>query len=264
MTDTKTPTPGRFVWFDVMSKDAPRTADFLMQLFGWTLEERHLGDYGQYRLLQHGDRGLGGVVPLEHAPPEVPSHWMAYVAVDDCQAACERAKAAGGAVCVPPMTIPGVGTFAVLTDPDGGAISPIALEPSADGTDPNPPHPAPEGEIGWVELHAKDPARAKAFYSEVFGWEWREQDMGPMGTYHVIRVGDLEVGGCMQLPPGAEGPQAWMHYVNVGDVDAMHTKASGLGASTFVPPMDIPGVGRFCVLADPTGAAFALVRSTAS
>lgn len=78
-----------------MSKDAERTSRFLTELFGWSLDERHMGAHGTYRMLMQGDRGLGGIVPLEHAPPEVPSHWIAYVAVDDCAATRERAQAAG-------------------------------------------------------------------------------------------------------------------------------------------------------------------------
>jgi predicted enzyme related to lactoylglutathione lyase len=42
-------------------------------------------------------------------------------------------------------------------------------------------------------------------------------------------------------------------------VDATAQKAASLGAKTFVPPMDIPGTGRFAVFADPQGAPFAIV-----
>ena len=44
------------------------------------------------------------------------------------------------------------------------------------------------------------------------------------------------------------------------DVDADTQKAVGLGAMVAVEPHDIPGTGRFSILADPQGAVFALFQ----
>jgi predicted enzyme related to lactoylglutathione lyase len=41
----------------------------------------------------------------------------------------------------------------------------------------------------------------------------------------------------------------------VGDADRTAARASELGGSVLLPPMDI-AVGRFTILADPQGAAF--------
>jgi predicted enzyme related to lactoylglutathione lyase len=64
----------------------------------------------------------------------------------------------------------------------------------------------------------------------------------------------------MPMPPGVGAPSHWLAYFSVADVDAAHAKAASLGANTHVPPMDIPGVARFAVLADPQGATFAIVK----
>ena len=56
------------------------------------------------------------------------------------------------------------------------------------------------------------------------------------------------------------GRSHWLPYFAVTSVDAAATKAGTLGATTFVPPTDIPGTGRFAVLADPLGATFAIVK----
>ena len=64
----------------------------------------------------------------------------------------------------------------------------------------------------------------------------------------------------MAMPPGAPMPAHWLPYFASVDVDATVKKAGSLGAQTFVPPMDIPGVGRFAVLADPQGASFAVIK----
>jgi uncharacterized protein len=55
-------------------------------------------------------------------------------------------------------------------------------------------------------------------------------------------------------------PPHWMVYFQTTDVDATANKAKSLGANLLVPPMDIPNVGRFSVIADPQGAAFALYK----
>ncbi|MCU0313376.1 MAG: hypothetical protein MUC84_04860, partial [Solirubrobacteraceae bacterium] len=64
----------------------------------------------------------------EEWPPEVPAHWMVYVAVEDCDAACAQARELGGTVSVEPHDIP-VGRFAVLGDPQGAFFSVIAMAP---------------------------------------------------------------------------------------------------------------------------------------
>ena len=58
---------------------------------------------------------------------DVPSNWMIYFAVDDCDAAAEKAQRAGANVLMPPSDIPDVGRFSVLTDPQGAAFAMIKL-----------------------------------------------------------------------------------------------------------------------------------------
>jgi hypothetical protein len=61
-------------------------------------------------------------------PPDVPSHWMVYIAVEDCDAAAARVESLGGAVMVPPNDIP-PGRMAVCNDPQGAVFSIIELNP---------------------------------------------------------------------------------------------------------------------------------------
>jgi predicted enzyme related to lactoylglutathione lyase len=62
------------------------------------------------------------------APPEVPSYWLPYFAVDDCDATVAQAQSGGATVFLPPMDYPGVGRFSVLADPQGAVFSVIKLE----------------------------------------------------------------------------------------------------------------------------------------
>lgn len=53
-----------------------------------------------------------------------------------------------------------------------------------------------------------------------------------------------------------------MGYIGVEDVDAYAARVKESGGSILRPPDDIPGVGRFAVLADPDGAVFMLFKGS--
>jgi len=82
-------------------------------------------------------------------------------------------------------------------------------------------------------------------------------------VYNEIHVDGKEtgVGGMFQM--GAEfgeTPSHWMPYVAVDDVDAKAKQVAELGGKICVPPSDIPNVGRFCIITDPTGATLSLIK----
>src|SRR6201988_1962592 len=108
-----------------------------------------------------------------------------------------------------------------------------------------------------VELNTTDVAKAKAFYGKLFDWTLEDVQMGPAGTYTMIKVGEGTGGGIMKHPvPGA--PSAWLAYVLVDDVAAATKKAKSLGATVMKDVTPVMEMGSFSVLTDPTGAAFAL------
>ncbi len=251
------PSTGRFVWYDLMTSDVTKAAQFYQDLFGWKLVEQDMGECGKYQMIHQGDVAIGGMMALD--PSEgIPPHWIAYATVEDVDKACERAVALGGAVKYPAMDIPEVGRFAMISDSHGACISPFSFSGEAPSESQGMPAP---GMFCWTELMASDPEEAKRFYGEIFGWGFGEMDMGTLGVYSVLKRGEVGCGGIMQLPPDAPHPSHWMNYVAAENVDEVAAKAQELGGQIFVPPSDIPGVGRFSVLADPTGAIFALFRS---
>jgi len=248
--------PGQFCWHDLMTKD-PETAErYYGELFGWTVNPIDMGEFGTYRMLHAGGREFGGIVEL---PPdaEAPSHWIGYVTVDDVDAALERAAAGGGRVCVPGTDIPNVGRFGVVADPQGAVISPFR---SLHGEPPDPEGPPPPGTICWNELLTTDDAGARAFYDELFGWKARDVDMGEAGVYTLCKRGDRDAGGIMQMPPEADAPPHWLPYVAVENADAAAGRIADLGGTIQCPPTDVPGIGRFAVGREPTGAGFAVFQ----
>ena len=171
--------------------------------------------------------------------------------VEDLDATVEKVKASGGSILAGPMEIPEVGRFAGIRDPHGAVVS--AFQPGGEAT-------IPEGIFVWDELLTPDVDASKRFYADVFGWSARDAEMGE-GTYTIFMTGDADRAGCMQIQPGMEAPPSWTTYVGTGDVDASAQKAKELGGTLIVEPMDIPGdVGRFAIVADPTGAVFGLYK----
>ncbi len=119
------------------------------------------------------------------------------------------------------------------------------------------------GRFVWSELMTPDTKGAERFYSSVVGWKPEPYGGNPGVHYTVWKTGEEGIGGMMELTPemkAAGVPPNWMVYVGVRDADGTVAKAQSLGAKVEVPPQDIPEVGRFAVLTDPQGAAFAILQ----
>lgn len=116
----------------------------------------------------------------------------------------------------------------------------------------------------WYDLMTTDPQAALAFYGAVVGWT--SELMDNSGTpYHLLMAGGVPAGGLMAIPIEAAGARpVWMGYVGVEDVDAAADSIRQAGGAVHHAPQDIPGVGRFAVVADPQGAAFQLFKGVPS
>jgi predicted enzyme related to lactoylglutathione lyase len=120
------------------------------------------------------------------------------------------------------------------------------------------------GRFVWHELLTTDPKGAIAFYTEVIGWktELYPDSQGPE-PYTMWVSGQGSMGGVFTLPEEARkmgAPPHWMGHVQVDDVDATVAKVKAKGGNVFVPPQDIPKVGRFSVIADPQGASLSVFQ----
>jgi predicted enzyme related to lactoylglutathione lyase len=111
-----------------------------------------------------------------------------------------------------------------------------------------------EAKFVWHELMTVDPVAAKEFYGKVFGWTWRDDDLGDMGTYTLWFAGGKHVAGMMAVDKGHGFPSQWYGYATVPDVDEATRRAEAQGAKVFVKPNDVPNVGRTALFADLQGA----------
>ncbi len=114
-----------------------------------------------------------------------------------------------------------------------------------------------------VELNTNDYAKARTFYGALFDWKLEEMPM-PTGKYTMIGVGDDGTGGGIQQQPTPGAPSAWMPYVLVDDVKASTDKAKSLGGTVLMGVTEIPTMGSFSVIQDPTGAVLGLWQSQRS
>ena len=118
------------------------------------------------------------------------------------------------------------------------------------------------GRFQWYELMTTDPDAAQVFYSGVLGWGTRDSAVPEM-KYTQFIAGETPVAGLMAIPEQARkagAPPGWMGYVGADDVDRTAEQVKRLGGSVLMPPADIPGVGRFAVVADSQSARFALLK----
>jgi uncharacterized protein len=112
-----------------------------------------------------------------------------------------------------------------------------------------------------VELHTNDLARARQFYTSLFGWKLQDTPMpGNAGTYTMIDVGG-GTGGGMMLNQAPGTPSHWLAYVGVDDINASTKKARELGAKVIVDVMEVGEFGWMSVITDPTGATVAMWKS---
>jgi len=247
----------RFVWYELMTSDAPAAEAFYRSVIGWQTADAGMPGM-RYTILSAGTSGIAGLMalPAEATAGGVPPNWTGYIGVADVDAMAARVREAGGAVHHPPEDIPGVGRFAVVADPDGAVF--CLFKGNMDEQPPQPPAGTP-GTIGWHELYAGDLDRVWAFYSALFGWTKAEAiDMGEMGVYQLFGAGGDAIGGMMKRPP--EVPQAcWLYYVNVDAIDAAAGRVTAAGGRIVSGPMEVPGGSWIVQCLDPQGAMFAMV-----
>jgi predicted enzyme related to lactoylglutathione lyase len=259
-TETQTLAPGTFCWVDLFTTDTAAARKFYGTLFHWQAND--MG--GNYSMMKLNDKMAGGIteLPAELRQNRVPPHWLSYVQVTDAEQIAQKAASLGGTVLRPVADMGGFGRMAVLRDPAGAAFA--LWQPANPKSDAiyNVP-----GALCWNELLTTDTAVATKFYTGLFGWTTKEMALhnAPNGAknYTTFEVNGRGNGGMLALPEDVKQmgvPSHWLPYFTVADTDNTVVRAKELGAQVHVPPTDIPGVGRFAVLADPQGAGFCILK----
>jgi predicted enzyme related to lactoylglutathione lyase len=265
--------PGVPCWVDTSQPDPGAAVDFYRGLFGWELEDvMPSGSDTQYFIgrLHGADAAAIGSIP--EGAPQI-ALWNTYVAVASADDAAATVRDAGGSVVMEPFDVMSAGRMAVCADPEGAVFSLWQAGDMPGATVVNE-----AGSLNFNGLATRDVAAAKRFYGSVFGWTTLDLG-GGMEMWTLPGYGDdlerdnpeirkmvAESGGPSGFedvvasinPIGADQPDTPAHWsvtFAVDDAEATAAKASELGGTVVVPPLDAPWV-RMTVISDPGGATF--------
>jgi uncharacterized protein len=251
---------GRVVWHDHNTTDLESAKRFYGELFAWSIKSE-----GQWHFIYSGnDQQHFGTINKLDAKHNIPSHWVPYIAVENIDAAIGAATKAGGKIQMGKTAAGKTGHFSYVADPQGAVFALWQYGPEGNGPKAELDGPPPLGHFCWDELLTSDPDAAEKFYKSVIGFQTQHMEMPGMRytlwERNVMRPDGKprQGGGMMKMPPGVPHP-FWLSYVYVSDCDQSAEKAKKLGAQIMAPPMDIPNVGRFASLLDPTMASIAIL-----
>ncbi|NOT60981.1 MAG: VOC family protein [Acidobacteria bacterium] len=249
---------GHFCWFELGTSDQAAAKNFYGSLFGWTYRDNSMGEgMGDYTTFLLDGKEVGAayqLTPEMHAG--IPPHWMPYVAVEDADAVAAKVLELGGKALCPNMDIWDFGRMGMFQDPNDATFSVWQPKTHLGADVVNATHA-----VGWTELATRDTGKAKAFYTNLFGWQIKDGKVGEMEYNEVYNAG-APIGGIMPMEgPQWDGiPSNWSIYFVVTDCEASANQAASLGATVCVPPTAIPNVGKFSVIADPQGAMFQIIQ----
>lgn len=250
--------PGDFCWAEVATVGAAKTKAFYSELFGWKHLDKPAGPMGTYTICQLSGKDVCGFYELSSDMQKmgVPPHWMSYVLVASADQATAKAKKLGATLLQGPFDVMDLGRMAILKDPTGATFS-LWQAKAHTGTGAVGVNGIP----GWFELATKGVEKAEAFYVGLFGWTIKKSDMGGQVYREISNGGTAPMGGMMELKAEhGPVPPHWLIYFPVDDCNRDVKRVQNLGGRVLLPPMDIPTVGRFSVLQDPAGAAFAIIQ----
>jgi predicted enzyme related to lactoylglutathione lyase len=109
-----------FVHVELNTTDVDKAKAFYGKLFNWQMEDMPMGNGEAYTMIKVGNGTGGGL--MKHPVPGAPSAWLAYVEVDDINAATAKAKSLGATIMKEPMEVMGAGWLSILIDPTGAAL----------------------------------------------------------------------------------------------------------------------------------------------
>ena len=116
--------PGSLCWSELTTRDTKGSEAFYTGLFGWVAKHSAPGAPMEYTEFSVGGQPSIGMMAMPpDMPAQVPSYWMPYFAVANCDASTEKAKGLGANVMVGPQDIPSTGRFTVMSDPQGAVFA---------------------------------------------------------------------------------------------------------------------------------------------
>jgi uncharacterized protein len=244
--------PGTFCWVGLATSDPVGAKAFYASLFGWQAEDLPAGAAGTFTTLRHRGKDVAILYrqTAEARAAAAPPHWTSYISVEDADATAAQANELGGAaVFREPFDVLDAGRVAAIRDPTGTIVS-LWQPRSRVGA-------ALVNDVGawcWNELATTKLERAKPFFAELLGWEYETDDRG----YTTITNAGALNGGIREQTDQERGVEPnWLPYFTVENADHAAHEAERAHGRQLAPTIELK-IGRFTVIADPQGAAFAV------
>ncbi len=180
--------PGKDVFVLLVTPDLAAAKTFYAGLFGWQFRDVP-GTVTPYAAAFLGDRMVAGVAQRDmpagqHRQPA----WLGFFSVPDVDQAVSATTSQGGKVLHAAHAVPGLGTDAVLADPQGAVFGVLA---SSSGDPPDTLKPV--GAWIWRSLITADPSADAAFYHAVLGFESAALP-APAGEQHLLLSSETSPG----------------------------------------------------------------------
>ncbi|MGH3800225.1 MAG: VOC family protein [Pseudonocardiaceae bacterium] len=251
--------PGSVCWIDVSTTDPARSRDFYAGLFGWTYQIDPDPNRGHYTNALRDGRPVAGLAGVP-AWAGQPVTWTLYLASANIAHTAEVFDQWGGQVLYGPVDVPGQGSMLIGADPTGAVIG------FWQSARPWVFHTTDTGALFWAELNTRDGKQADEFFANLFGYRQQQVGDGIDVDYTTWSRGEQMLLGRIQMGENWSGDIAahWMlHFVvdpQTG-TDAAVNRVLELGGRVNIYPYDSE-LGRIALVADPSGAAFALIDPT--
>lgn len=124
MAEFKIPGHGTVCWRELATNNLDKSVEFYKKLLGWDLVQSKVTQM-PYLEINLGNRAVGGMMAIDESwgenPP--PSHWSAYIAVDNADETVNKIRQNGGSIRCEPFDAPGVGRIALAGDPCGAPFA---------------------------------------------------------------------------------------------------------------------------------------------
>jgi predicted enzyme related to lactoylglutathione lyase len=252
--------PGKIIWADLFSSNPDVSRNFYQQLFGWQWREikPEPKGYGMFYLddepmagLAHRDSPDGG---------DKYGRWIHYLSVADVPAAEQVILDRGGKVILSRVgAYPDRGDFAIAAAPDG-ALFGVMRTANGDPGD----YAAAINEWIWWQVYSDNIDASAEFYVTLAGYQtFENEDTDSIADLFFTSEGYLRAAAA-QLPKDTESKHVptWLGIIRVEDVAASAAQAEALGGTLLYGPSPELMDDDLAVIADPTGATFAIMRWT--
>src|SRR5262249_47324506 len=134
---------------------------------GWAATDNPIGPEEVYTIFKVDDKDVGACYTMrpDQQSQGIPPHWDLYIAVESADDTAAKAKQAGGTILAPPFDVMTFGRMAVIQDPTGAVFCIWQAN-----THVGMRYVGQDNTFCWADLNTRDPERARAFYSTLFGW----------------------------------------------------------------------------------------------